>query len=117
MKSSCKRAVLHIWVVSHQGGWSLIRVVFHERVLCEQSFPSSLPDQAIEDGTLDEMEEITKSQKKRAKRKDRDESKDDTPKPKKKRGRPPVEKPAPNPPRTTKMMKKLYNLVVNYKDR
>lgn len=63
------------------------------------------------------MEEITKSQKKRAKRKDRDESKDDTPKPKKKRGRPPVEKPAPNPPRTTKMMKKLYNLVVNYKDR
>ena len=73
------------------------------------------PRQAIEDGTLDEMEEITKSQKKRAKRKE--EAKDDTPKPKKKRGRPPVEKPTPNPPRTTKMMKKLYNLVVNYKDR
>lgn len=69
---------------------------------------------AIEDGNLDEIEEITKSQKKRVKRKDKDDQ--DEPKPKKKRGRPPVEKPPPNPPRTTKMMKKLYHLVVNYKD-
>ncbi|XP_070196110.1 probable global transcription activator SNF2L2 [Littorina saxatilis] len=71
---------------------------------------------AIEDGNLDEIEEITKSHKKKTKRKEREEPKNETPKPKKKRGRPPVEKPTPNPPRTTKMMKKLYNLVVNYKD-
>ncbi|KAL8604698.1 Transcription activator BRG1 [Nucella lapillus] len=67
---------------------------------------------AIEDGNLDEMEEITKSHKKR-KHKEREE---DVPKPKKKRGRPPVEKPTPMPPHLTKMMKKLYNLVINYKD-
>ena len=73
--------------------------------------------QAIEEGNLDEMEEITKSQKKRVKRKERDDIKDETPKPKKKRGRPPVGKATPVPPRMTKMMKKLYNLVVNYKDR
>ncbi|XP_025109979.1 probable global transcription activator SNF2L2 [Pomacea canaliculata] len=69
---------------------------------------------AIEDGNLDEIEELSKSQK-RKKRK-AEEQRDDTPKAKKKRGRPPVGKPKPNHPRMTKMMKKLYELVVNYKD-
>ena len=39
------------------------------------------------------------------------------PKEKKRRGRPPLEKHQPNPPRLTRVMKKLYNIVVNYKDR
>lgn len=61
------------------------------------------------------MEELTKSKK--SKKRKTDDHKDDTPKGKKKRGRPPVEKPTPNPPRITKMMKKLYDLVIDYKDR
>lgn len=76
---------------------------------------SYFTSQAIEDGNLDEIEELSKSQK-RKKRK-AEEQRDDTPKAKKKRGRPPVGKPKPNHPRMTKMMKKLYELVVNYKDR
>ena len=36
---------------------------------------------------------------------------------KKRRGRPPNEKLSPNPPKLTKMMKKLVNAVVNYQDR
>jgi len=41
---------------------------------------------------------------------------DEEPTEKKKRGRPPVEKAAPNSPRLTKMMKKLYNIVCDYTD-
>ena len=39
-------------------------------------------------------------------------------KPKKKRGRPPVEKEKfePNPPRLTKMMNKLVEVIINYED-
>jgi SWI/SNF-related matrix-associated actin-dependent regulator of chromatin subfamily A protein 2/4 len=36
---------------------------------------------------------------------------------KKRRGRPPVEKMTPNPPKLTKMLKKLFDVVVHYKDR
>lgn len=71
---------------------------------------------AIEDGNLEEIEEITKSQKRKKRKTEEHSPKEDTPKVKKKRGRPPVEKPAPNPPRITKMMKKLYDLVIDYKD-
>ncbi|KAK7501203.1 hypothetical protein BaRGS_00007688 [Batillaria attramentaria] len=71
---------------------------------------------AIEDGNLEEIEEITKHQKRKKRKTDDHSHKEETPKVKKKRGRPPVEKPTPNPPRITKMMKKLYNLVINYKD-
>ena len=42
---------------------------------------------------------------------------DDEPKEKKRRGRPPVEKATPNSPKLTKLLKRLYSLVVNYKDR
>ena len=38
-------------------------------------------------------------------------------KPRKRRGRPPVEKMVPNPPKLTKMMNKLLHVVINYKDR
>ncbi|XP_064626963.1 probable global transcription activator SNF2L2 isoform X2 [Lineus longissimus] len=81
---------------------------------------------AIEDGTLDDLEEETKVKKKKKgrKRKRNDDDDDDEPPPvkekvkgeKKRRGRPPVEKMTPNPPRLTKMLKKLYDVVVNYKD-
>ncbi|BFZ16660.1 hypothetical protein BsWGS_19698 [Bradybaena similaris] len=81
---------------------------------------------AIEDGNLDEVvEEITKKHKKPKKRKSeastpgpsrRKQHLDDEPREKKKRGRPPLEKQQPNPPNLTKMMRKLYNIVINYKD-
>ena len=59
-----------------------------------------------------------KPRKQKERREEREEPmKDETPKPKKRRGRPPAEKLSPNPPKVTKMMKKLYQLVVNYKDR
>ena len=99
--------------------------------------------QAIEDGNLDEVvEEVAKKPKKPKKRKseagggaggsgmstpsrkkmslnsppDIDDGGSE-PKEKKRRGRPPLEKHQPNPPRLTRVMKKLYNIVVNYKDR
>ncbi|CAL1540648.1 unnamed protein product [Lymnaea stagnalis] len=82
---------------------------------------------AIEDGNLDEVvEEVTKKPKKPKKRKSeaatpggsrkKHQSFDDEPKEKKKRGRPPLEKQQPNPPNLTRTMRKLYNIVVNYKD-
>ena len=37
--------------------------------------------------------------------------------PESRRGRPPVEKMVPNPPKLTKMMNKLTHVVINYKDR
>ncbi|XP_074643538.1 SWI/SNF-related matrix-associated actin-dependent regulator of chromatin subfamily A member 2-like [Tubulanus polymorphus] len=78
---------------------------------------------AIEDGNLDELEEVavtpssSKKSKKPRKRK-RDDDADDTPKEKtkKRRGRPPNEKLSANPPKLTKMMMKLYGIVVTYKD-
>ncbi|XP_059142940.1 transcription activator BRG1-like isoform X3 [Physella acuta] len=83
---------------------------------------------AIEDGNLDEVvEEVTKKPKKPKKRKSdgatpgsskrkQHSSLDDEPKEKKRRGRPPLEKQQPNPPNLTRIMRKLYNIVVNYKD-
>ncbi|RUS85614.1 hypothetical protein EGW08_006626 [Elysia chlorotica] len=99
---------------------------------------------AIEDGNLDEVvEEVGKKPKKSKKRKSEitggagssgmptpirkkmsqpqnsPPGFDDSgvePKEKKRRGRPPLEKHQPNPPRLTRVMKKLYNIVVNYKD-
>ncbi|XP_055885494.1 probable global transcription activator SNF2L2 isoform X1 [Biomphalaria glabrata] len=83
---------------------------------------------AIEDGNLDEVvEEVSKKPKKPKKRKSEAATPsssrkkqidplDDEPKEKKRRGRPPLEKQLPNPPAITKVMRKLYNIVVNYKD-
>ncbi|KAH9515427.1 Transcription activator BRG1 [Bulinus truncatus] len=83
---------------------------------------------AIEDGNLDEVvEEVSQRSKKPKKRKSeagtpgssrkkQHDSLDDEPKEKKRRGRPPLEKQQPNPPNLTKIMRKLYNIVVNYKD-
>ena len=81
--------------------------------------------QAIEDGNLDEVEEKTKQRRGR-KRKHKepiicdDEDEDDEPeptkKPKKRRGRPPVEKLTPNPPKLTKTMKKLIDVIIGYRD-
>ena len=74
--------------------------------------------QAIEDGNLEEVEEATKTRKKtRKRRRVDDDDEEETPKkPKKRRGRPPVEKMAPNPPKLTRMMKKLLDVVMNYED-
>jgi len=68
--------------------------------------------QAIEEGNLNEIQ----STKKRRKRRNVDEDKEERKK-RKKRGRPPVEKMPPNPPKLTRMMKKLYDVVINYEDR
>lgn len=77
---------------------------------------------AIEDGNLEEVEERKKA-KKAKKRKyvpdDDDSNSASTPqnkKEKKRRGRPPLEKQPPNPPKLTKMMKKLLDVVLSYKD-
>ncbi|KAK3089324.1 hypothetical protein FSP39_002728 [Pinctada imbricata] len=67
---------------------------------------------AIEDGNLDEVE-MTQKVKKPRKRK---AEKEEVEKPKKKRGRPPVEKLPPNPSKLTKVMRKLLDVVLNYKD-
>ncbi|XP_060082596.1 probable global transcription activator SNF2L2 isoform X1 [Ylistrum balloti] len=76
---------------------------------------------AIEDGNLEEVEEQVKrvpptEKKKTKKRKMVVVEDDDDKKPKKKRGRPPVEKLPPNPPKLTKMMKKLLDVIIHYKD-
>ncbi len=72
---------------------------------------------------MDEMEEQTKVKKKQRKRQHKkaileNDDEDDEPlkKPKKRRGRPPVEKLIPNPPKLTKMMRKLLDVVMNYED-
>lgn len=93
----------------------------------------SFPVQAIEEGTLEEMEEEVRHKKTTRKRKrDRDldlpgpsssiggrgrGDKDDDGKRQRKRGRPPVEKLSPNPPTLTKKMKKIVDAVIKYKDR
>ncbi|KAG7231388.1 hypothetical protein INR49_011986 [Caranx melampygus] len=87
---------------------------------------------AIEEGTLEEMEEEVRHKKTTRKRKrDRDldlpgpssssggrgrGDKDDDGKRQRKRGRPPVEKLSPNPPALTKKMKKIVDAVIKYKD-
>ncbi|XP_051569659.1 transcription activator BRG1 isoform X4 [Myxocyprinus asiaticus] len=87
---------------------------------------------AIEEGTLDEIEEEVRHKKTTRKRKrDRDldlpgpatpsssgrsRDKDDDSKKQKKRGRPPAEKLSPNPPTLTKKMKKIVDAVIKYKD-
>uniref|UniRef100_A0A8C2AYI5 SWI/SNF related, matrix associated, actin dependent regulator of chromatin, subfamily a, member 4a n=1 Tax=Cyprinus carpio TaxID=7962 RepID=A0A8C2AYI5_CYPCA len=87
---------------------------------------------AIEEGTLDEIEEEVRYKKTTRKRKrDRDldlpgpatpsssgrsRDKDDDSKKQKKRGRPPAEKLSPNPPTLTKKMKKIVDAVIKYKD-
>lgn len=88
--------------------------------------------QAIEEGTLDEIEEEVRHKKTTRKRKrDRDldlpgpatpsssgrsRDKDDDSKKQKKRGRPPAEKLSPNPATLTKKMKKTVDAVIKYKD-
>ncbi|KAJ8253989.1 hypothetical protein COCON_G00206010 [Conger conger] len=88
---------------------------------------------AIEEGTLEEIEEEVRHKKTTRKRKrDRDldlpgpapasastprpREKDEETKKQKKRGRPPAEKLSPNPPALTKKMRKIVDAVVKYKD-
>ncbi|KAJ8251297.1 hypothetical protein GJAV_G00219830 [Gymnothorax javanicus] len=88
---------------------------------------------AIEEGTLEEIEEEVRHKKTTRKRKrDRDldlpgpatpsastprpREKDEETKKQKKRGRPPAEKLSPNPPALTKKMKKIVDAVIKYKD-
>ncbi|XP_056122002.1 transcription activator BRG1 isoform X1 [Rhinichthys klamathensis goyatoka] len=85
---------------------------------------------AIEDGTLDEIEEEVRHKKTtRKRRRDRDpdvipstsgargaRERDDDSKRQKKRGRPPSEKLSPNPPSLTKKMKKIVDAVIKYKE-
>ncbi|KAI2588783.1 SWI/SNF related, matrix associated, actin dependent regulator of chromatin, subfamily a, member 4, partial [Homo sapiens] len=84
---------------------------------------------AIEEGTLEEIEEEVRQKKSSRKRKrdsdagsstpttsTRSRDKDDESKKQKKRGRPPAEKLSPNPPNLTKKMKKIVDAVIKYKD-
>ncbi|XP_033111192.1 probable global transcription activator SNF2L2 [Anneissia japonica] len=84
---------------------------------------------AIEDGNLDVVGESKRSTKKASRKRKLDDddnngsrdgspigSKKDKDKPKKKRGRPPVEKLSPNPPKLVKQMKKLVASLARYKD-
>lgn len=91
----------------------------------------SLCAQAIEDGTLEEIEEEVRHKKTtRKRRRDRDpdaipstsgarggRERDDDSKRQKKRGRPPSEKLSPNPPSLTKKMKKIVDAVIKYKEK
>ncbi|CAO2635836.1 Transcription activator BRG1, partial [Lemmus lemmus] len=72
---------------------------------------------AIEEGTLEEIEEEVRQKKSSRKRNStRSRDKDDESKKQKKRGRPPAEKLSPNPPNLTKKMKKIVDAVIKYKD-
>ncbi|XP_061586711.1 probable global transcription activator SNF2L2 isoform X3 [Cololabis saira] len=75
---------------------------------------------AIEDGNLEEMEEeIRLKKRKRKRRHDKDSSSRDessSSKARKRRGRPPVEKLSPNPPKLTKQMNTIIDTVINYRD-
>lgn len=84
---------------------------------------------AIEEGTLEEIEEEARQKKSSRKRKrdsdagssapttsTRSRDRDDESKKQKKRGRPPAEKLSPNPPTLTKKMKKIVDAVIKYKD-
>jgi len=93
----------------------------------EVDYSDSITDKqflrAIEDGNLEEFEEeVTAKPKKGRKRKryedDNDSSygKRDKIAEKKRRGRPPVEKQTPNPPKLIKTLKKLFDVVIRYQD-
>jgi len=71
--------------------------------------------EAIEDDTIEEAEESPRQKKQRKRRKREPEVKE-IPKAKKKRGRPPVDKASPNPPRLMKQLTKLMELVTRYRD-
>ncbi|XP_037673867.1 transcription activator BRG1 isoform X15 [Choloepus didactylus] len=84
---------------------------------------------AIEEGTLEEIEEEVRQKKSSRKRKrdsdagpsppttsTRSRDKEDESKKQKKRGRPPAEKLSPNPPSLTKKMRKVVDAVIKYKD-
>ncbi|XP_064476618.1 transcription activator BRG1-like isoform X2 [Ornithodoros turicata] len=86
---------------------------------------------AIEDGNLDEMETRKRSRKsnvggsssnsgsgngERKRKSGKQAPVEDEPVSKKRRGRPPVEKASPNPPSLTKQMRKLIDIVINYRD-
>ncbi|XP_032356396.1 transcription activator BRG1 isoform X7 [Etheostoma spectabile] len=98
----------------------------------KQWLKSVFPVQAIEEGTLEEIEEEVRHKKTTRKRKrDRDldlpgpssssggrgrGDKDEDGKRQRKRGRPPAEKLSPNPPALTKKMRKIVDAVIKYKD-
>ncbi|XP_078471327.1 SWI/SNF-related matrix-associated actin-dependent regulator of chromatin subfamily A member 2-like isoform X2 [Lampetra planeri] len=81
---------------------------------------------AIEEGNLDLLEEEVRMKKARKRKRDPDtpgpsrERVGAAPEPeekaKKKRGRPPVEKPVPNPPALTRKMKRIIDTVIKYRD-
>ncbi|KAL4647915.1 transcription activator BRG1-like [Arapaima gigas] len=88
---------------------------------------------AIEEGTLEEIEEEVRHRKTTRKRKRdreldlpvpavpgsssiRSRDRDEDSKRQKKRGRPPAEKLSPNPPNLTKKMRKIVDAVIKYKD-
>jgi len=77
--------------------------------------------QAIEDGNLDEMEDEVRKRGRKKRRRgeedDYDEVDEKGSKKQKKRGRPPLEKGTPNPSKLTRAMKKLINIVIEYRDR
>ncbi|XP_074386580.1 LOW QUALITY PROTEIN: transcription activator BRG1 [Zonotrichia albicollis] len=83
---------------------------------------------AIEEGTLEEIEEEVRQKKSSRKRKRepegppgppagaRSRDKDEEIRKQKKRGRPPAEKLSPNPPPLTRKMRKIVDAVIKYKD-
>lgn len=85
--------------------------------------------QAIEEGTLEEIEEEVRQKKSSRKRKRepegpagpppsaRSRDKEEESRKQKKRGRPPAEKLSPNPPPLTRKMRKIVDAVIKYKDR
>uniref|UniRef100_A0A8C4QRL6 SWI/SNF related BAF chromatin remodeling complex subunit ATPase 2 n=1 Tax=Eptatretus burgeri TaxID=7764 RepID=A0A8C4QRL6_EPTBU len=80
---------------------------------------------AIEEGNLDVLEEEVRIKKARKRRRDpdlpgtspRDKICDGEERSRKKRGRPPAEKAAPNPPALSRWMRRIVDTVVKYKDR
>ncbi|XP_076812065.1 SWI/SNF-related matrix-associated actin-dependent regulator of chromatin subfamily A member 4-like [Clavelina lepadiformis] len=88
----------------------------------EVDYSESLTDKewmrAVEDGIdVEELEDKKRSKKQRKrKRLDGDDDKPATSVVKKRRGRPPVEKPTPNPPKLTKQMTKIIEHVIKYTD-
>lgn len=78
--------------------------------------------QAIEDGNLDEVEDELKRKGRKKRRRIEDDEFDEpdidkSSKKPKKRGRPPVDKSSPNPSKLTKAMKRLIQIVIEYKDK
>uniref|UniRef100_A0A674GAH3 SWI/SNF related, matrix associated, actin dependent regulator of chromatin, subfamily a, member 4 n=1 Tax=Taeniopygia guttata TaxID=59729 RepID=A0A674GAH3_TAEGU len=90
--------------------------------------PHSPVSPAIEEGTLEEIEEEVRQKKSSRKRKREPEGpagtapggrardKDEESRKQKKRGRPPAEKLSPNPPPLTRKMRKIVDAVIKYKD-